>query len=328
MDRRLVAVQAEAVEQPVPLVVRAAASRAGSPPRAQASHVSQAVPFVGSVKQRRRGLGSSWKAACVHDETDPVERTQSQARSVNDDRPDPLERLDEATEALAVLRDSFSTEEPLGQALRRLAETATRAIPDADAVTITVMTPEPPRTVAASDEQLVDVDEKQYGANRGPCLESARTLQAVRAVVGEHRETWPEFESAAEEHGVRAYLSVPIVLPASGRSDAEHVGSLNIYSYTAAAFDPFDEGLMRLFTTAACATISSADQWQRSREQIKHLETALVSRAVIDQAKGALMAVHACTAEEAFAMLVRRSQHDNVKLREVAQDVLNAVVRL
>ena len=34
--------------------------------------------------------------------------------------------------------------------------------------------------------QLVDVDEKQYSADRGPCLQSARTLEAVRAVVGEH----------------------------------------------------------------------------------------------------------------------------------------------
>ncbi|MFC3897405.1 ANTAR domain-containing protein [Lentzea rhizosphaerae] len=245
---------------------------------------------------------------------------------MDDGRTDAVERLDEATTALAQLRDGFSSEEPLDQVLQRLAETAVMATADADAVTITV-NPQEPRTAAASDRSLVEIDEKQYGANRGPCLEAARTLAAVRAVVGENRDNWPEFEASAEEHGVRAYLSVPVVLPASDRTDARHVGSLNIYSYTATAFDPFDEGLMRLFTTAASAAIANAHQWQRSREHSKQLETALVSRAVIEQAKGALMAVHGCTAEEAFTMLVQRSQRDNVKLRDVAKDLLDSIAQ-
>jgi AmiR/NasT family two-component response regulator len=55
------------------------------------------------------------------------------------------------------------------------------------------------------------------------------------------------------------------------------------------------------------------------------LETALVSRAVIDQAKGVLMAVHTCSADEAFKMLVQRSQHENIKLRDVARNLLDSV---
>jgi GAF domain-containing protein len=247
-------------------------------------------------------------------------------QSLSDDRPDALERLDETADALEVLRDTLTGEESLDDAMQRLAETAAKAILDADAVTVSVVTPQQPRTAAATDHLLVDVDEKQYSADRGPCLQAARTLQAVRAVVGEHREEWPEFEAAAAEHDIRAYLSVPVILPATDRTQAQHLGSLNIYSHTAEAFDPFDEGLMRLFTTAASATISSAQRWQRSREHIQQLERALVSRAVIDQAKGILMAVHKCTPDEAFSMLVERSQHENVKLRDVAKNLLDSVV--
>ncbi|WP_434446740.1 ANTAR domain-containing protein [Lentzea sp. E54] len=253
------------------------------------------------------------------EEIHPVEQVAS------DDRPDVLERLDEATEALTALRDVFSTGEPLDDALQRLAETAGRAIPDADAVTVSVVTPERPRTAAATDHSLVEIDEKQYAANSGPCLEAARSLHAVRAAVGENRDTWPEFEAAAESHGILAYLSVPLVLPATDKGGATHLGSLNIYSHTASAFDPFDEGLMRLFTTAACAMILNYEQRQRSREYIEQLETALVSRAVIDQAKGVLMAVHTCSADEAFKMLVERSQNTNMKLREVAKNLLDTV---
>ncbi|HEX8868254.1 MAG TPA: GAF and ANTAR domain-containing protein [Lentzea sp.] len=247
-------------------------------------------------------------------------------QSLNDDRPNALERLDDTADALEVLRTALTGEEPLDDALQRLAETAAKAIPDADAVTVSVVTLQQPRTAAATDQLLVDVDEKQYSADRGPCLQSARTLKPVRAVVGEHRDEWPEFEVAAAEHNIRAYLSVPVILPATDRTQAEHVGSLNIYSHTAEAFDPFDEGLMRLFTTAASTTISSAHRWQRSREHIQQLERALVSRAVIDQAKGILMAVHRCTPEEAFSILVERSQHENVKLRDVAKNLLDSVM--
>ncbi|MDX8147310.1 GAF and ANTAR domain-containing protein [Lentzea sp. BCCO 10_0061] len=249
---------------------------------------------------------------------------QSGGHAAGAERQDPVERLDEATSALMTLRDGFSGVEPLDEVLQRLAETATRAIQDADAVTVTV-SPEQPRTAAASDASLTEIDEEQYRANRGPCLEAARTLRAVRAVVGDNGTDWPEFDAAADQHGVRAYLSVPILLPDTDHSDARHVGSLNISSYTGTAFDPFDEGLMRLFTTAASAGIANAHRWQRSREKITQLETALLSRAVIDQAKGVLIAVHSCTADEAFAMLVQQSQNKNLKLRDVAQGLLDGV---
>ena len=238
---------------------------------------------------------------------------------------DQVARLDEAAEALEALRDAYTGEESLDTGLQRLAETAARAIPDADAVTVSVVTAARQRTAAATDASLVEVDEQQYRAGRGPCFQSARTLRPVRAVVCEHLDEWPEFEAAATRAGVRACLSVPVVLPSSETAGEEHVGTLNIYSYAAAAFDPFDEGLMRLFTTAASATITSAHRWQRSQERMNHLEQALLSRAVIDQAKGVLMAVHSCTAEEAFQMLVERSQRDNVKLRDVAKNLLDSV---
>ena len=44
--------------------------------------------------------------------------------------------------------------------------------------------------------------------------------------------------------------------------EQELVGSLNIYSYTASAFDPFDEALMRLFSVTAGQAITNARRWQ------------------------------------------------------------------
>lgn len=245
-----------------------------------------------------------------------------------DRQADPLTRLEETTDALVLLRTVVTGEETLDEALAKLAETALNAIADADAVTVSVIDSWRPRTIATTDERLALVDDVQYRANRGPCLESARTLTAVRAVAGEHRDVWPEFDDAATGHGVGAYLSIPVVLPAADQdSDAEHLGSLNLYGLRPDAFDPFDEGLMRLFTTAACAIIADARKRQQSQEQVQNMKQALVSRAVIEQAKGVLMAVHGCTEEEAFAMLVERSQSQNVKLRDVARKLLASLKR-
>jgi AmiR/NasT family two-component response regulator len=55
---------------------------------------------------------------------------------------------------------------------------------------------------------------------------------------------------------------------------------------------------------------------------VANLETALTSRAVIDQAKGILMARLDIDADEAFARLAKLSSRLNVKLRDLARLVV------
>jgi hypothetical protein len=137
---------------------------------------------------------------------------------------------------------------------------------------------------------------------------------------------WPEFVDAARNCGVSASLSVPLLVE---RVDVEPelVGSLNIYSGTATAFDPFDESLMKLYMVTAGLAIANARRWQRSRVSIGQLNEALTSRSVIDQAKGALRAVHGCSEEEAFQRLIKESQNSNVKLHTVAARFLDSLTR-
>ena len=61
------------------------------------------------------------------------------------------------------------------------------------------------------------------------------------------------------------------------------------------------------------------------RTQEAHLREALTSRAVIDQAKGILMARRGLDADSAFAALVTYSQHSNIKLRKLAQELVDEV---
>lgn len=246
---------------------------------------------------------------------------------VDSGRPDPLSRLDDTTSAVAGLRDLATTAEPLDRVLARLAATAAYAIPDADAVTITLLSGGRPFTAATTDDQIRDIDQRQYLADRGPSLHAAHSRQPVRSVVAEDSARWPEFTAAAGQAGVRTYLAVPLLLDGDANGMEELVGSLNVYSRTAAAFDPFDEKLMALFTTAAAQAVANARRWRQSGDTISNLEKALTSRAEIDQAKGALMAIHGVTADKAFGELVRHSQHQNIKLQDIARRFLASLLQ-
>ena len=234
----------------------------------------------------------------------------------------PAALLDEASEALEELAGVLADDQSLESVLQQLSESAARVIPEAENVGVTVLTPDGPITAAATDHKVVSVDADQYAAGDGPCLEATRLRKPVRVSVHEGRERWPDFAIAAERAGVRAYLSVPIVL-----AEEDVLGALNIYSSDEHAFDPFDEALLRLFVTAASTAITAFRRYERSRSLVEHLQQALVSRGDIDQAKGVLMGAYGITADEAFARLVTESQQHNTKLREVARNLLASVRR-
>ena len=238
----------------------------------------------------------------------------------------PLARLITTADAIDGLRDLFAAEEPLDDIASRVAVTAAAAIPYADAVSITVLSWPDARTAASTDEQALELDHQQYASGRGPCLEAAWQRIPLRAVMSEEHRRWPEFVAAAQRAGIRASLSVPLLIDGLD-NEQELVGSLNIYSRTASAFDPFDAELMRLYSVAAGQAISNAGRWQNSRETVTQLETALLSRSDIDMAKGALIALHGCDPGEAFARLVDESQRRNVKLRDVALEMLDRMIK-
>ncbi|CAM5682435.1 ANTAR domain-containing protein OS=Streptomyces fumanus OX=67302 GN=GCM10018772_19280 PE=4 SV=1 [Streptomyces fumanus] len=58
------------------------------------------------------------------------------------------------------------------------------------------------------------------------------------------------------------------------------------------------------------------------REQVRQLQQAVVSHAVVDQAIGMVVALGRVTPDQGWAVLKEVSQHTNVKLRSVAELIL------
>ncbi|MCU1400967.1 MAG: hypothetical protein JWN62_4076 [Acidimicrobiales bacterium] len=65
----------------------------------------------------------------------------------------------------------------------------------------------------------------------------------------------------------------------------------------------------------------------RLSEEVENLKAALRTRAVIDQAKGIIMAAQRVDADHAFQVLREQSQHENRKLRDVAAEIVRNTSR-
>jgi GAF domain-containing protein len=200
-------------------------------------------------------------------------------------------------------------------ALQRIADLAVAQLDGCDMAGVTLVHGEQGTTAVFTDQEAPEIDEAQYGTGHGPCLDAYRTGSILRIDETLEDDRWPEFTTAAADHGVRSTLSLPL------RADQGVIGALNLYSRTPQAFAD-NEQMATVFVAHAAAALANAQAYTAERTLSEQLRTALESRAVIEQAKGVLMRDHHCDAEEAFEILKRASQHSNRKLRDVAAGIV------
>ncbi|CCG03881.1 ANTAR domain-containing protein [Blastococcus saxobsidens] len=96
-------------------------------------------------------------------------------------------------------------------------------------------------------------------------------------------------------------------------------GALNVYARQLAVTGLRTRQLVSRLASYAVGPVSNMYLYESAVERAEHLQAALESRAVIDQAKGILMERHKLTADQAFQVLARLSMVSNTKLRDVAE---------
>jgi GAF domain-containing protein len=195
-----------------------------------------------------------------------------------------------------------------------------RVVGSAVAVGITLHEEGRPFTSNASGELARTLDEAQYAADRGPCLQVARTDDHfVNEPLAEAGGEWPEFSAAAAAEGVRSIMSLPLTV------NDHTIGVLNIYGADEDRFAGPDEATARLLAEQAAVVLANALAFAGAEQLNVHLRKAVESRDLIGQAKGILMARQGCSADEAFDILRRASQRTNRKVNEVAQSLVESV---
>jgi response regulator NasT len=69
--------------------------------------------------------------------------------------------------------------------------------------------------------------------------------------------------------------------------------------------------------------IARFNQMQTLQNHIKELKTTLADRKIIDRAKGLIMAQRQCTEDEAYKLLRSSAMNQNMRLAQLAQNILN-----
>lgn len=242
---------------------------------------------------------------------------------MNSERPDdagpgasPEVLLEGAAGELLALAGVALAHDDLPDALREICRIAERAVPNADGTSLTTFDAAGPHAVAASNDWAEQLDEMQYVEHEGPCIDAARTglVLRVRDIGREPR--WPSYMPRARDVGAASMVSIPMTV------EAKTIGALNVYSRTVDAFRAEDVSVAEIIVGHASLATQVAAALHGHRSLADQLRTAMASRAAIEQAKGIMMRSVGCGPDAAFERLVQQSQHENRKVREIAEELV------
>lgn len=170
--------------------------------------------------------------------------------------------------------------------------------------------------IAGSDEFALELDRIQDEAGEGPSLEAIRTGEPVEVSEPASLVKWPAWRHRAV--ALRLHKAISLPLSAGGQS----LGALNMYSTSRMPFTSVEREAAQRFAAQATGALMVAVRLAEFAELTAHLQNALDTRAVIDQAKGIVMAENRCTAEEALTILQRVSQNRNTMIRHLAAQIV------
>jgi hypothetical protein len=169
---------------------------------------------------------------------------------------------------------------------------------------------------AYTDAVVVRIDALQHHFVEGPALEAiAHRVPYWADDLGDDRR-WRRFGPEAAAMGMLSMLALPLFTDGT-------IGAITLYGRGTAAFGADDRANGLLLAALAGLAFSSAQSQEDEERRTAYLHAALDTREVIGQAQGILMERERITADEAFDMLRRASQHLNLKLREVAQTLVD-----
>lgn len=174
-------------------------------------------------------------------------------------------------------------------------------------------------TAVSSSSEARALDELQNRFDDGPCMTAIRENTVIRAGDLREDDRWPGYQATAVRHGVRAVLGIPFDL------DEDAKAGLNVYSATPHDFSPETIEALCLEVEQASSALRLAVRMAKDREANRDLLAAMQNRTVIDLAVGIVMGQNRCSQEKAVEILKTASNHRNVKLRELAAELVGSI---
>lgn len=202
------------------------------------------------------------------------------------------------------------------ETLQRVVDTAVAHVHGCDIASILVVADQSSATKAFSDPAVIAIDQMQVASGEGPCLEVLVGAGTVYASDLGTDPRYPRFGPQAESAGIRSAVAYQLLVDGLD-------GALNLYARLAHAYGSHDRAKGMILATLASTALDAAVDRRGADEHRADLQRAILTREVIGQAQGILMERERITAEQAFDILRRASQHLNEKLRDVAQALVD-----
>ncbi|MFI6661225.1 GAF and ANTAR domain-containing protein [Streptomyces sp. NPDC050523] len=219
---------------------------------------------------------------------------------------------DRFAEQMASMARDLLAQETLEATLAHITVAAAELVQGCDAAGILVLHGTTVQTLAPTDRLVEDSDRLQQELRQGPSFDATHSASGERVVriadLTSTRQRWPDYAPKAHALGVGSMMGFLLF------TEDEDFGALNLYSHKPGAFTEASELAGWLLASHAAVAFSSA----RTHAQ---MEQAVATRHVIGEATGILMGTRHLTEEQAFDVLRRYSQENNIKLREVARQV-------
>ncbi|MDN4612408.1 GAF and ANTAR domain-containing protein [Arthrobacter burdickii] len=185
---------------------------------------------------------------------------------------------------------------------------------------VILLRPRTKATIAGTSQTARRLADIQCRFDDGPCMKAATTGSAVGVEDSGVDATFPLYSSAALQKGIRSALSVPI------RLDGPEKAVVTYYSRQPGAFPQEKVELAERFAGEASTPLRLAIRLARLTDRAEHLAAAMESRTTIDLAAGVIMSQNRCSQDEAIEILRAASTARNMKLRDLALNVLTSTV--
>ncbi len=171
--------------------------------------------------------------------------------------------------------------------------------------------------MAASDERAEMVELFQVQAHEGPCQDCYRHGAAVvNADLRLAADRWPQFAPLAVAAGYQSVHAFPL------RLRRHVIGALNLFGSEPGEISPADADVVQALADVATIGLLQERAIREGQVLTEQLQTALNSRIVIEQAKGALAQIHGETPDEAFERLRTYCRQRYLRLSDVAYAVV------
>lgn len=199
----------------------------------------------------------------------------------------------------------------LDETLKRVTTAAVQVLPDVEHASITVLHEDGTLSSSAETSAVVtEADARQYELREGPCYEAATEQSHVVSGNLAADERFPKYGRVAAEAGLRSQAGIRLFESRRAR------GALDLYSSKVGAFEDLSM-LAGLFASQAALALAYA-------AEVSDLRRAMRTRETIGKAVGIVMERYQLADDRAFAFLTRISQNRNVKLNQVAEEVIAA----